>query len=416
MFVVFFTYLLIKRNRNSFAAKPYLITILSMKIYTIFKKLTFVISLSFLFVLPGRAQTGSHKKVIKIPAESASWDTSGTRADFTTYKGAKVIRMHSGGAEIKLKGQNFTNGTIEFDTQPIDAETKGFGPVGIYFRQQNARESEYVYIRTKKDDSKRDNDDIQYAPVVNGVLLFNMMSAYDGPAAVHNAVWNHIKLVVSGMQLRVYVNDMKEPVLEIPRLESNSAQGTIGFDGLAYFKDVIIRPDDVENLSPLEGIDPVRHDMNYIRQWKVSSSRVMGEGKELTANDLPGDSTKWALLIAERLGVVNLSRRFGASDTGRYVWLRTTINSSKEQIVQMQLGFCDEVYVFVNKKLIDADKNQFGLPLSKFPDGCLNIDNSMVNVALQAGSNDLLIGVVNNFYSWGIVARLRNLKGITLIN
>jgi hypothetical protein len=385
-----------------------------MKIYIKLKKVVFTICLSLLYALPAIAQISSNKIVIKIPAESASWDTSGTKADFITYKGAKVIRMNSGGAEIKLKALSFTNGTIEFDTQPIDAEKKGFGPIGIYFRQQNAKESEYVYIRTKKDDSKRDNDDIQYAPVVNGVLLFNMMSAYDGPAAVHNAVWNHIKLVVSGMQLRVYVNDMKEPVLEIPRLESNSGKGGIGFDGLAYFKDVIIKPNDVENLSPIEGIDPVRHDMNYIRQWQVSSSRIMGEGKELTANDLPKDSTKWAPLSAERLGVVNLSRKFGAGDTSRYVWLRTTINSTKDQTVQMQLGFCDEVYVFVNKKLIDADKNQFGLPLSKFPDGCLNIDNSMVNVPLQAGKNDLLIGVVNNFYSWGIVARLRNLKGITL--
>ena len=57
----------------------------------------------------------------------------------------------------------------------------------------------------------------------------------------------------------------------------------------------------------------------------------------------------------------------------------------------MQLGFCDEVYVFVNKKLIDADKNQFGLPLSKFPNGCLNIENSMINVPLKTGVNEMVI-------------------------
>ena len=100
---------------------------------------------------------------------------------------------------------------------------RGFGPIGIYFRQKNAKESEYVYLRTKRDDSKRDDDDIQYAPVVNGVLLFNMMSPYDGPAPVHNKEWNHVKACsIRPATARVYVNDMSEPVLEIPRLESNS--------------------------------------------------------------------------------------------------------------------------------------------------------------------------------------------------
>ncbi|WP_074490562.1 LamG domain-containing protein [Mucilaginibacter polytrichastri] len=351
-----------------------------------------------------------------IPIESSRWDTTASKAEFVTYKGVKAVRMNRNGGQINIKGIVFTNGTIEFDTQPIEAEKSNFNPIGVYFRQQNSKESEYVYLRTKRDDSKRTNDDIQYAPVVNGVLLFNMMSPYDGPAPVHNNEWNHIKLVVSGMQMRVYVNDMDEPVLEIPRLESNSKSGTIGFDGLAYFANLTIKPNDVGNLSPLEGIDPTKYDINYIREWEVSTSKVMSRGKELTIGDLPKDSTQWSKITAERRGVINLSRKFGVNDTGRYVWLKTTINSTKDQVMQMQLGFCDEVYVFANNILIDADKNQFGLPLAKFPNGCLNIDNSMVNIPLKTGKNTLLIGVVNNFYSWGIIARLRNLSGITVQN
>lgn len=354
-------------------------------------------------------------KMISIPFEPTYWDTTSAKVEFVIYKGVKAIKMHPHSNEISVKGINFTNGTIEFDTQPIDAETRGFGPIGVYFRQQNAKESEYIYLRTKKDDTKRDNDDIQYAPVVNGVLLFNMMSQYDGPAPVHNKEWNHVKLVVSGMQMRVYINDMNEPVLDIPRLESNSTTGSIGFDGLAYFANLVIKPNETAGLSPAEGIDPVKHDVNYIRRWEVTSAQVMGQGRELVDQDLPKDTTKWTPILAERRGMINLSRKFGSSDTGRYVWLKTMINSTKDQVVQMQLGFCDEVYVFVNKKLVDADKNQFGLPLSKFPDGCLNIDNSTINIPLKQGSNELLIGIVNNFYSWAIVARMRNLHNLSIL-
>lgn len=360
------------------------------------------------------AQTKKNQGTITVPFEPTAWDTTNAKAEFVSYKGVRAIKMLPKSGQITLRNLVFTNGTIEFDTQPIDAETRGFGPIGIYFRQQSAKESEYVYLRTKKDDSKRDNDDIQYAPVVNGVLLFNMMSPYDGPAPVHNKEWNHVKLVVNGYQMRVYVNDMNGPVLEIPRLESDSRSGSIGFDGLAYFANLKIRPNDTGDLSPQEGIDPVKHDMNYIRKWQVSAAAIMPQGKELTVDDLPKDTTKWSNITAERRGVVNLSRKFGASDTSRYVWLKTTIKSAKDQVMQMQLGFCDEVYVFVNKQLVDADKNQFGRPLAKFPDGCLNIDNSLVNLPLKTGDNTILIGIVNNFYGWGIIARLRNLKAITL--
>lgn len=373
-----------------------------------------LLSLILIYNTSYAQQKTRKEKAIHIPFESTLWDNTSAKAEFVTYKGVKAIKMLPNGGQINLKGLIFTNGTIEFDTQPINAEKRGFGPIGIYFRQQNTRESEYLYMRTKKDDSKRDNDDIQYAPVVNGVLIFNMMSAYDGPAPLHNQEWNHVKLVVSGMQMRVYVNDMDEPVLEVPRLESNSQAGTIGFEGLAYFSNLTIKPNAVENLSPFEGIDPTKHDMYYIRQWDITAAKIMDMGKQLTAVDLPKDSTQWTRINAERLGLVNLTRKFGASDTSRYVWLKTTINSTKDQMTQMQLGFCDEVYVFVNNKLVYADKNQFGQPLAKFPDGCLNIDNSLISIPLKTGSNDVLIGVVNNFYSWGIVARLRNLNGITL--
>lgn len=373
-------------------------------------------ALLFINLTASSQQKKDAGKIIRIQSEPGRWDTGSTDAEFVTYEGVKAIKMSPKGGQINLKELVFTNGTIDFDTQPINAEKKGFGPIGIYFRQKSAKESEYVYLRTKKDDTQRDNNDIQYAPIVNGVLLFNMMSPYDGPAPIHNTEWNHVRLVVSGLQMRVYVNDMNEPVLEIPRLESSSVAGTIGFDGLAYFANLTVSPDAVGNLSPLEGIDPTKHDMNFIRQWKITTSRTLGAGRELTAADLPKDSTQWSGITTERRGIVNLSRQFGSSDTSRYVWLKTNINSIKDQVMQMQLGFCDEVYVFVNNRLVAADKNQFGMPLAKFPDGTLDIDNSIVNLPLKAGANTLLIGVVNNFYSWGVIARLRNLNGITLTN
>ena len=352
-------------------------------------------------------------KILKFPFAATYWDTSSTKCAIVIFKGITALKMNANSNAVVLKRFDLSDGCIEFDTQPV--KVNGFSPIGVYFRRKSEKESEYLYFRTKTDDRKRDDDDIQYVPIIKGALPFNMYSHFDGPADFHNDEWNHVKIVLSGTQMKVYVNNMKETVLDIPRLESNSNTGPIGFDGPAYFANVVIKPGDVEKVSPLEGIDPTRHDINYIRKWEMTSAKMIAEGKELTQRDLPSDTVKWFPIAAERRGIINLTRIYGACDTNRFIWLRTKISSDKDQIVQCQLGFCDEVYVFANKKLIDADKNQFGLPLSKYPNGCLNIDNSIINVPLKKGDNEVLIGLVNNFYGWGIVARLRSLKGLTLL-
>ena len=376
-----------------------------------------LLSLSCFFFLLSSCAFGQKKgmqtKIISLPFKNKLWDTTGTKLQFADYKGQKTVKITSSSGPIVAKDLNFTNGTIEFDVQPYDV--KGFAPVAIYFRHKNSKESEYLYLRTKKDDTKRNDDDIQYAPVIKGVLMFNAMSAFDGPAPFHNDSWNHIKLVVSGMQMRVYVNDMSKTVLDIARLEANSKTGTIAFEGKAYFANVVVREGDTEGLSPEAGIDPSKHDANYIRRWDVTTPQIMGQGKELIALNLPKDTTKWTPVVAERRGMINLTRNFGSSDTSRFVWLKTIITSAKDQVVKCQLGFCDEIYVFSNKKLIYADKNQFGLPLAKFPDGCMNIDNSTISIPLKQGDNELTIGLVNNFYSWGLMARLQNLNGLTVM-
>lgn len=380
------------------------------------KHVTIVILL-FFFFQPFGTVTAQKKKMyagkLKFPFDGAYWDTSGTKSHVVSFKGIRALQMEANTNAVVLKNFNLSNGTIEFDTQPIDV--KGFSPIGVYFRRTDGKESEYLYIRTKTDDRKRDNDDIQYVPIIKSALPFNMYPHFDGPGDFHNDQWNHVKIVLSGFQMKVYVNNMNETVLDIPRLESNSGSGSIGFDGRAYFANVVITPEDTGDLSPLEGIDPTRHDLNYIRKWAVTTAKVLAPGKELTQVDLPVDTVKWFPITAERRGMINLTRLYGSCDTNRFVWLKSTITSNKDQLMLCQLGFCDEVYVFANKKLIDADKNQFGLPLSKFPNGCLNIDNSMISIPLKKGDNEILIGVVNNFYGWGIMARLKNLNGITTL-
>ena len=378
-------------------------------------KVLYLFSIFSLFFLSGviAQKKMLHPKIITLPFCAEVWDTTGTQILFNNYDGQKTVKINESSNRLIAKKTDFSNGTIEFDVQPYDV--KGFKPIAIYFRYKDSKQSEYLYFRTKVDDTKRNNDDIQYAPIINGVLMFNAMSAFDGPAAFYNNRWNHVKLVISGMQLRVFVNDMRIPVLDVPYLEAESKSGSIAFEGKAYFANVVTRPGETSGLSSEAGIDYTQHDANYIRNWQITVPQVLAQGKELIVQDLPKNNISWFSIVAERRGMVNVTRKFGSSDTSRFVWLKTIINSIKDQVVQCQFGYTDEVSVFSNNKLIYTGKNQFGLPLAKFPDGCMNIDNSTINIPLKQGKNELIIGLVNNFYSWGIMARLQNLNGIKLM-
>ena len=366
------------------------------------------------------AQPKSAKPIV-IPFEASRFDTTTQKVAFLTYKGAKAMKILPGNKQVVLKGLTFTNGTIEFDTQPVDVSRGAF--LSVYFRYQGPKESELVYLRCKPDETEQRNDAIQYAPIIHGVNLWDMMGHFQAPALIHNTDWNHIKLVISGMQMRVYVNDMVKTTLSIPRLEAGTTTGAIAFDGQAYFANLVIKPNATEWLSPIEGTDLTDHDINYIRRWDVSASQFLEKGHELIVDDLPKDSTLWQPIIAERHGLINLTRKFGGMENrgggvqnkNRYVWLKTTIKSAKEQIAKIQLGFSDEVYVFINGGLLYVDKNQYPQPIRKYPDGRLDIANSTFDIPLKAGDNQLIIGVSNYFYGWGIVARMMDLNGINIL-
>ncbi|MEK6783699.1 MAG: hypothetical protein AABY93_18505 [Bacteroidota bacterium] len=344
---------------------------------------------------------------IKIPMTAARWDFPANSVEFSEYKGSPAMKIISGGDKAILKDLQFTNGTIEYDIEP---QSDGFA--GTNFRMVDNNESEYFYMRVSRAGNPVAMDAVQYAPIIKGVNLWDMLDHYQGPANMKKNEWNHVKLVVSGKQMIVYVNDMDRTTLEIPRLEGNTTSGSIAFNGKCAIANLVIKPDAVEGLSAREGFDPTHHDSRYIRVWQVSEPQPLPKGKELYDGEFPKSETKWQNIEVERRGLVNLTRLHGLSER-RFVWLRVKLISNKEQKRKMSLGFSDEVWVYVNHQPVFVDKNIYPSPgMRKTPDGRISIENSELEVPLKAGDNELLIGVANDFFGWGIIARLDNMDGI----
>ncbi len=310
--------------------------------------------------------------------------------------------------EAVLKGVVFTNGTIEVDVEG----TTGLGP-SIGFHRRDSATYELFYVRPQPDCATKP-DCVQYAPVTRNVLLWDIFPGPQAAARYLPGQWNRVKLVVSGRRLRVWVNG-GAPALDVTRLAGDAHSGAILLQGTGFLANVKVSPGQVDGLDPTPGPDETTRDGRYVRNWSVSPVIALAEGDKPDFAARPTAATPWSSLPAETGGLVNISRRYGLPEGRSLVWLRTNIRAAAKVEKRAAIGWNDEVWVFVNGSQVYADVNDYLKPeLRKKPDGRLSLDNGSFTVPLQAGDNEVVVGVANAFFGWGLMLRLDAAAGVTL--
>jgi hypothetical protein len=344
-----------------------------------------------------------------VPMTVNEWVYQDGKVEFIEHNGRKAMKLLEGSGRVALKNTDFSNGTIEYDVAYYAPSSPAF-----YFRRKSEKEEEVFYLRNVLN-KPNSNDAIQYAPVVDGVNLWDLFDPFQAHALLKDKDWNHVKLVISGLQMRAYVNDMIRPALMVPRLEGSSSTGGLAFDGQCIVSNLVIKPNAIESLSPLEAPDLTDHDAHYLRKWLVSQPVALPNGTELYGQKLPGSEMFSEPIEAERRGLINLTRKFGKSETRRVVWLKAKLRAKSDQKTLLKLGFSDEVWVYINGQPLFIDKNIYRSTMRKNPDGRISLENAAFLVPLKLGDNELLIGVANDFFGWGIMARLDNLEDVEVI-
>jgi hypothetical protein len=321
-----------------------------------------------------------------------------------------LMRLNSGDA--LLKDISFSNGTIEFDVNTI-----GRGAPGIAFHQRDENSFELLYLRPDPA-CPAFYACIQYAPQIHGVLLWDLFPQYQTWAQLRDNGWNHIKMIISGRRMRVFVNDSPSPTLEVGRLEGDAMKGGLRLQGPATFANLVITPDVVDGLSPEPARDPMEKDPGLVRNWHLSPVSELSSGKEPRYNEMPGAAQEWKAISTERNGLVNISRVYGKPlpEPARAVaWLKTTITTNGKQSKKVDIGWTREMWVFVNGKLVYADKNLFESDEArKVPDGRCSLENGSFTLPLEAGNNEVAVAIANNFFGWGLMLRFADPEGIQL--
>jgi hypothetical protein len=353
---------------------------------------------------------------IKIPMTADRWE-SNENIKFEAADGYPLGVMTVSKGVAVLKDFKFRNGTIEFDVIPQGPMGAG---IGFRRRDEDTYEDFYLRPRPKCDEAV---DCIQYAPQTHGVLLWDVFPQYQSPAPVEEKNTNHIKMVINGRRMNIYVNpaangSMTAPTLAVGSLEGDALEGGILMQGPGTFANLTVAPDAVEGLSPEPVSDATSKDKRYLRNWMIAQPASLPDGKEPAFAEMPNASQGWQPLNAERGGLVDLSRKYGLAG-GRKVraltWLKTDIASDGAQTKHVSIGWSREIWVFVNGKQVFADKNLYQPPAArKVPDGRLSLENGSFDLPLQKGKNEIAVALANNFYGWGIEMRIDDLKGVKI--
>ena len=357
------------------------------------------LSVCFLSALP--ITEGAEPMNIAMTADH--WQTK-ENAEFIRELGFfhGLMRLNSGNAV--LKDVMFGDGTIEFDVNTV-----GRGMPAIGFRQQDEKNFELLYLRPDPN-CPAFRACMQYAPQTHGVLLWDFFPQYQTRAPLRENGWNHIRMVISGRRMNVFVNEAISPTLQVGRLEGDATQGGLRLQGPGTFANIVITPDAVDGLSPEPVRDPLDGDRGVIRNWHLSKLSALPKGKDPTYNEMPGASPEWKTISTERNALVNISRVYGRPLRERdraVAWLTTTISSDRKQTKKVDIGWTREVWVFVNGELVYADKNLFEQEgARKFPDARCSLENGSFTLPLKPGDNEVAVAIANDFFGWGLMLRL----------
>ena len=341
-------------------------------------------------------------QTIPLTADHLTTDTDGVR--FGTFKGTNTLQI-TDDSRVRLNDVRFRTGTIEYRFHPANSNFSG-----VYFRTDGAGNGEHFYLRPFAAGRPTQPGALQYAPEFNGVSMWDVFQRYEANGVIHSDDWNTVKLEVSEQQMRVTVNGVTS--LYIPELLGPGDGDRLELTGNGHYADLKISQTPPANLPDFPAPDVTRHDPRYLTDWEVTPVQPLPRGQEVWEGILPDSTANWQPIAPDRYGIVNLTRRYPdnpptSRNDRRVAWLRTTLTADADALRTMDLGFNDEVWVFLNGQLLYIDQNRYALRSQKAPGGRVHLGNAMVDLSLQAGENELLIALGHEFFGWGMVARLR---------
>ena len=358
-------------------------------------------------------------QTLAIPPDSPRWELEG-QAKATEYLGRKSLYLNGGAAT--LKDLDFRDGVIDVDV--ATPASRGF--FGIQFRVANeGGNAEWVYLRQHKSGAP---DAMQYTPVLNTGLNWQIYNGpgFTGAVSIPKDVWFHLRLEVVGAQAKLYVVNMDQPVLVMNDLKSGVQKGRLSLavlTGATYFSNFEVRETPAatwERHHP-----PMLADT--LTKWSLSPSfDALARNLERPLSPAERKAMQWQDVEAEPPGFVvinryresphprvtfqgDFSKRLEPQPGMKVVYARTTIVSERDDVRKLDLGYSDDVSVFLNGRILYRGRSAQNFRDPAFL-GIVNPENDAIYLPLKKGRNELMLAVSELGGGWGFICRLLDVQ------
>jgi hypothetical protein len=358
-------------------------------------------------------------QALSVPADSPRWDLQG-QAKLAEYQGRKSLLI-DGGAAI-VKDFEMRNGVIDVDV--ATPAIRGFFGFDVRIDADGANYEE-IYLRQHKSGLP---DAMQYTPVLSTGRNWQIYNGpgFTGAVDIPKDVWFHLRLEVMGAQGKLYVKDMDKPVLVMDDLKSGVQKGQVALftlTGETYFSNFEVRTmPDAPWQRHLPAMPP-----NILTKWSISPSYDgLARNLERPLTRSESDAIHWQDVEAEPPGFVVLYRyreaphprvtfqsdfstRLQPQPGMKVLYARTAIESDREQVKKLEIGYSDDVSVFLNGKILYRGRSAQGFRDPGFL-GIINPENDAVYLPLKKGSNELMLALSELGGGWGFICRLADFE------
>jgi len=354
-------------------------------------------------------------QTLSIPTDSPRWQLEG-QAKAAEYQGRKCLLLN-GGAAI-LKDFELRDGVLDVDV--ATPASRGFFGFDVRIDAEG-KNYEEIYLRQHKSGLP---DAMQYTPVLNTGRNWQIYNGpgFTGAVDIPKDVWFHLRLEVTGAQAKLYVKDMDKPALVMDDLKSGVQKGQVALfvlTGATYFSNFEVRttPD-----APWERRLPAMP-VNTLTKWNLSPSYdALARNLEQPLSPQERDIMQWQDVEAEPPGFVviyryrdaphprvtfqgDFSKRLEPQPGMKVVYARTNIDSDRDQVKKLFIGYSDDVSVFLNGKILYRGRSAQGFRDPGFL-GIVNPENDAVYLPLKKGRNELMLAVSELGGGWGFICRL----------
>jgi len=164
-----------------------------------------------------------------------------------------------------------------------------------------------------------------------------------------------------------------------------------------------------------------------LTKWSLSPSYdALERNLERPLTAAESDGTRWQNVEAEPPGFVVLyrfreaphprvsfandfSKRLEPQPGMKVVYARTNIDSDRDQIKKLYVGYSDDISVFLNRRILFRGRSAQNFRDPGFL-GIVNPENDAVFLPLKKGSNELMLAVSELGGGWGFICRLADLE------